>query len=365
MINLLWFGLTFIICGLFRFFFLKKEPAATPAGAIIMAIGIFLYSAMQQFPLLFAYGKPFTFILAAVWLFIVFSVAATLVDRTFQKRHLPNEIHLFAIGTWVAGTSVLGNVIHTFSLHLGFFPYVMGTLNVLLYVWYIALVLRAYPVIFRTKAKNNVHGVLLLATVSTQSIVLLLFNIFNRILPSWGNAVLISFGLILYIIGFYLIVRRYFIVRHWESMDDWKNTNCILHGAISITGLATATTGAFPYTVMLMLWVWVIAWFLIVEAIEAARAVFRINRFGFKQALAVYDVSQWSRNFTFGMLYAFTARFTINDGALLITVRNFVLAVGPWIVLLFLLYEIVLFLKAKLQWQRPQLRKKEKALLPH
>src|SRR5699024_6186250 len=126
--------------------------------------------------------------LAAIWSIIVLSILKTLIDGTFYQLYLTNPINIFAIGTWVAGTSVLGNVIHQFSLNLGIFPYVMGTLNVALFIWYLYHCFRAIPAIINSSAKDKVHGVLLLATVSTQSIVLLLYNIFNRLLPDFGSA---------------------------------------------------------------------------------------------------------------------------------------------------------------------------------
>ncbi|MDC3413516.1 hypothetical protein [Terrihalobacillus insolitus] len=317
-----------------------------------MANGIFLYSAIKQFPLLYEHGKLFAFILTAVWALIVLSVLSTLVNRTFKKRHLDDPIQLFAIGTWVAGTSVLGNVIYQFSLNLGLIPYMMGILNVVLYLWYIYYCMKAYFVIFQTTAKDQVHGVLLLATVSTQSIVLLLYNIFDQIIPNWGNTIIIYFGIFLYLIGFSLILRRYIVVRNWHIADDWQNTNCILHGAISITGLAASTTGALPYPFTLFLWIWVIVWFMIVEGIELLRAISRINRFGIVKAIGNYNVSQWSRNFTFGMLYAFTASFTIEEGMLLVPLRQIILDYGAWLVLLFLINEILLFFKAKVKWAK-------------
>lgn len=311
-----------------------------------MAIGIFLYSAMQQFSI-YAYGEVFAFILASVWLLIVLSICSTLRDKSFREKHLNNPIALFAIGTWVAGTSVLGNVIHQFSLNLGIFPYIMGVLNIILYLWYLNHVIPAFLTIVRSGMKDKVHGVLLLTTVSTQSIVLLLFNIFQGILPEWGNKTLIGFGIVLYGAGFYLIMRRYLLQRSWNIADDWKNTNCIVHGAVSITGLAAVTTETFSYTFQLALWIWVIIFFILVEGIEMYRAAVRTKKYGLIKGVFTYDISQWSRNFTFGMLYAFTARFQMDADSIFSPLREIILSVGPWFVLMFLMIEIGLFIKSK------------------
>lgn len=353
MINLLGFVAALIFCLGLRWLCFKKEVTPTAAGAIVMAIGIFLYSAMQQFTI-YAYGEVLTFILAAVWLIIVLSIVSTLIDHSFHKKHLDGPVHLFAIGTWVAGTSVLGNVIYQFSLDLGIFPYVMGFLNIILYLCYLYHMFPAFIKIFRSNAKDHVHGVLLLSTVSTQSIVLLLFNIFHHILPDWGNMMLITFGIVLYCIGFYLITRRYILQKDWNIADDWKNTNCIVHGALSITGLAAVTTGVFGYNFEFVLWIWAIAFFVIVEGIEVYRAVLRVKKYGIFKGIGSYDVSQWSRNFTFGMLYAFTANFQVIGSSFFVSLRHVIVTSGPWVVMVFLLIEIMLFFRAKVKWNFKQ-----------
>ncbi|ASK62643.1 hypothetical protein CFK37_11010 [Virgibacillus phasianinus] len=360
MINLLGFIAALLFCFAIRQLCFNKEDTPTAAGAIVMAIGIFLYSAMQQFSF-YAYGEIFAFILAAIWSLIVLAIMSTLLDHSFHKKHLKDPVHLFAVGTWVAGTSVLGNVIFQFSLDLGIFPYIMGMLNILLYLWFLSYVFPAFLIIFKSSAKDNAHGVLLLPTVGTQSIVLLLYNIFHRLLPAFGNICLISFGILLYIIGFYLIFRRYLLQRNWNLADDWKNTNCIVHGAISITGLATVTTEVFDYHFQFFLWMWAIVFFVLIEAVELYRAILRIKKFGIVGGVGKYDVSQWSRNFTFGMLYAFTARFQLPGSSSFAHLRHVILTVGPWIVLLFLFIEIVIFFKSKLKWSIGKNRRQSEA----
>ena len=127
---------------------------------------------------------------------------------------------------------------------------------------------------------------------------------------------MILLGVFFYIVSFSLIVRRYACEGKAIDLDKgWFNTNCIIHGAMSITGLASAVCGVVPANLILLVWLWVISWFVIVEIIEIARAVKRIRLYGFADALLVYDPTQWSRNFTFGMLYAFTLNFDISQSA--------------------------------------------------
>src|SRR5690606_9654592 len=99
--------------------------------------------------------------------------------------------------------------------------------------------------------------------------------------------------------------RRY-LRGGWSLVHDWNNTNCILHGAMSITGLAAALTLSVPLGFTVLVWGWVLAVFVVVEAVELLRAVKRVSALGWKEGVLSYHVSQWSRNFTFGMFYAFT-----------------------------------------------------------
>ena len=59
----------------------------------------------------------------------------------------------------------------------------------------------------------------------------------------------------------------------------------------------------FPCVILLTL-------FLVIEGIEVLRAIARVRHHGVGLGLLSYDVSQGSRNFTFGMFYAFTLQFS-------------------------------------------------------
>jgi hypothetical protein len=72
-----------------------------------------------------------------------------------------------------------------------------------------------------------------------------------------------------------------------------------------------------------------------------------VRQYGLHTGAGVYDVSQWARNFTFGMFYAFTAasleRFAPGaDPSWLVAVQRAVAAVGPYVVLALLLIEAAL-----------------------
>ena len=170
---------------------------------------------------------------------------------------------------------------------------------------------------------------------------------FGKRLPKGGSEI----GLLA--VGATLVLRRYLGQRGWRLADDWENPNCILHGAMSITGLAAVMSGALPLLVCYGTWLYTAAMFALVEAVELARLAQRWRRYGWRRGLCVYHVSQWSRNFTFGMFYAFTLAFAGSFGAADIApavraAQAIVLTHGPYLVLALLLIEVALFAWAQL-----------------
>jgi hypothetical protein len=123
---------------------------------------------------------------------------------------------------------------------------------------------------------------------------------------------LTALGAACYLAGVFLIVWRYAADRGWRFATDWDNSNCILHGALSTTGLTATTSGVLGLTAATLLWTYTGAVDVVVEAIELARAVARLRVSGWRDGLLVYDVSQWARNFTVGMFYAFTLAFAMS-----------------------------------------------------
>ena len=165
-----------VVGGFIRFVLLKKMSVSTPSLAAVMAAGIFLFASLPKISWLFPYSKILSVILFSTWFWICASIVWTVINGTFYKMHLSHPIKLFAIGTWIAGTSVLANVIGKYFMDIELLLQVIAVFNLILWVSYILVCIRAYRQILKSNLKNNVHGVLLLATVSTQSIVLLYNN---------------------------------------------------------------------------------------------------------------------------------------------------------------------------------------------
>lgn len=355
-----------IIAIITKYFFLERKPSATPAAAIVMAIGIFVNGAIKSFPIIDIYfGELIAIVLLICWVFIFLSYFQSFMDHTFMELHHNHPIKSFAIGTWIAGTSVVATVVYQRIPELNYFVTVMVAFNCFLWGYYVFVVLRNFKILFSSEMFKNAHGVLLLSCVSTQSLVVSFTIIFENAFLMFIGKYLIILGTLFYLISFVIIIRRYLkTYRTFDIDTNWFNTNCILHGAMSITGLASAISKLIDPNLVLVIWIWVLSWFVIVEIIEICRAVVRVKKHGFAGGLLTYDVSQWSRNFTFGMLYAFTMSFDLSltsfNTPFLINIQDAIIQYGGWVVIFILAFEIFLFFKANatLKYVKPLLMEK-------
>jgi len=158
--------------------------------------------------------------------------------------------------------------------------------------------------------------------------------------------VLILLGILFYAAGFALLVLRY-RRPDWSLTEDWPETNCILYGAVAITGAAALKSSVFPGGVLLGIWVFALLLLLLVEGMEVVRAVRRIRKYGWGRGVGVYAPAQWSRLFTLGMFYFFTQQgeriFPGEAGSFLRELRQWILDGGAWVIAVLLAAEIVLW----------------------
>ncbi|HLR09610.1 MAG TPA: hypothetical protein VK136_10225 [Bacillota bacterium] len=328
----------------------RIEPAS---GAIVMANGIFLIGTVEAFPLLdVQLGKFFAFMLLIVWIIIYSLLIIQFFHRDFLLPFIQHPVQSFAIGTWIAGVSVLCNVFLKYFPTLLPLTQAMAILNTFLWLFFLANCFYNFKQLLFDQKKYPVQGVILLSTVGTQSIMVLLNNVFFQLPKALSSAVIIL-GLIFYAAGIFLIGDRYLKHKEWNLIDDWANTNCIIHGALSITGLAIATTSTFTSTFINVLWIIVFVLLVIIEIIEIIRAVFRVKTYGWNEGIFRYHITQWSRNFTFGMFYTFSLimqqnpYYTIPDP--LYTFQTKFMMFWAWIVLFALLGQIAIYVKSQLE----------------
>lgn len=354
---LLYFFLTF--CSI-MFIFLKKIFVSTAAMASVMSIGITTQGALFNFfgPGFFYSlgGKILSIFDLSLWSSFAFSFLMAMFNKKFKELHYVNPINRFGIGTWVAGTSICGILLHKQFSDWDLVIKFILCMNVGLWVFYISICLRALVEVFKRSLTENVHGVLLLTTVSTQSIVLLASNVYQG-LPTFAAISFIVFGVCLYIFNALLIIKRYSKPGTWFICKDWNNTNCILHGALSITGLGCLVSHLLTRNSVIPIWICAMAVFLIVEVIELYRLFSRIKNYGWKQAVFIYDVSQWSRVFTFAMFYTFTYLSQSNDSSFISHLQHWIIISGIWMVLVLVVFEIGLVAKFSVENYLTKLKK--------
>ena len=308
-----------------------------------MAIGIFGLGALSHLEGGKAMERPLALILLALWMLIA---ASYLSYR--PEVHIRDAVGSFQVGTWVAGTAVLGEMLILAFPDWRMLQLALSIVALVLWVWFMALILRGFAAIL-VEGTGRGTGSVLLSTVATQALAILIYKLFSGDAPQSALAILIWGGFLFYVIGSVVVAHRY-LRSGWNLADDWDATNCILHGAMSITGLAAVLTGAVPSAFAVAVWLWVVSMFVVVESIEVLWAVKRIERYGWRRGVFTYHVSQWSRNFTFGMLYAFTMHLSARllPVAWLRDVHASILSFGAYAVLLALAAEITVFLARQL-----------------
>lgn len=330
----------------------KLVFAETVSGAIVMALGVFsLNVGPQLFPDNRWY-KALAFLTIIIWAFLIVSYIASVLTGNFKKLHYDHPIGRFRIGTWIAGTSVTIMLINKYfpASYRVIVPLVV--LNTLLWLVFAGIFFYSLTRIWKWGNKWNVNGIVLLTTVSTQSLVLMYNNIWNHFyIYFYINAALIAIGCLFYIFSAVLIIRHY-MRSVWNLANDWQAPNCILHGALSIIGSAAVISQTFNSQQLLAFWMIVLSLFLCLETAEIVRGVHRVKVYGVKSGLTVYDSSQWSRVFTFCMFYTFTGKLhagTFTQALWVEKSQQMVLTYGKWIIALLVIIEISLMVRSMLQ----------------
>jgi hypothetical protein len=339
----------FFTFSIILFIFLKKIYVSTGAMAVVMSLGITTQGVLLNFfGNRFFYSIPGRFISIvdlALWSSFIFSFLLACLNKKFKELHYSNPINRFGIGTWVAGTSICGILLDKQFNEWVMFVKILLSLNVGLWAFYIWVSLGALTALFKKGLTHRVHGVLLLTTVSTQSIVLLASTVYKN-LPISIALFFTIFGVSFYIVSALLIIKRYSKLRSWSIRMDWNNTNCILHGALSITGLACLVSHLLTKQHVMIIWICAAIVFLMIEMVEFVRLFFRIKYDGWKQAIFIYDVSQWSRVFTFAMFYTFTYLSQPNPSSFSFYVQKLIIISGIWVICALVIFEIGILVKS-------------------
>ena len=311
---------------------------AVGSGSIVMAIGVFLLYCMPRYDFWQVIVMMMSVELFIIWFFLTIGFMNSYLYGYLSFDFLYDRLN---IGTWVAGTSVIVLILDEVEHTLHGFIVFLGIVAIILWVAYLNIILQWLSLNIKKRFSVPINGTILLATVSTQSIVLMLDALFHNTIPGWIYQLLIILGLLLYIIGFCSIVRYLFVNRKHHFFAVWANSNCIHYGALAITGFTMITLQAFPEWVITFVWWWSAVFFFIVELFEVIRLINRVKAKGIVKGIWVYDTSQWARNFTFGMFYAFTFLYYSQQHAtneLVSMIANY----GQYIVGLLLIIELIL-----------------------
>ncbi|MGH2345191.1 MAG: hypothetical protein ACRDG4_08190 [Chloroflexota bacterium] len=278
-----------------------------------MAGGIFILAAMQRIP--DAVGLPTeaaVLILIAIW-----TGLAWLFAQAVRAGQLPGSrpAAVFAMGTWVAATAVVAATIMLAFPGLRVLAVCFAALAACLWLWFLWSATRDLGELLIEHGHVSVTGTILLTTVGTQSLVLAGQRSLPNGAPHFLCLLLLLVGLAYYAAGATLIGVGIAARRTWTLVQDWRAPRCILHGAISITGLAALRGGVFPWPVAVGLWILAATLFVVVESVEVIRLGLRVRAQGWRSAVVIYHPAQWARNFTFGMFYAFTLALSLDSAA--------------------------------------------------
>ena len=342
------FLVLFIVSVAMRQRFTTRGYSATAAGGIVMSTGIFSAFALRALPFYNdTLGRIATLEVVVLWLLITWSIVCSIRAKGFHI-HLEPLLQRFAIGTWVAGTAVLA-VLSARSLpEVWWLSDVLAAISVVLYIPYVVLFVGGYISLWARVNTQRSTGVILLATVSTQSVIIALYTVLGAELPHRIIEGMVALDILFLGGGILLIWLHYLRVKFYDLADRWHNTNCIIHGAVSITGLALTITSAVDTEALLTVWYTAAGLFALVECIELIRLAQRVGRYGWGKGAFSYDVSQWSRNFTFGMLLAFSMVLAQRMGTPLLqtVVHN-----GVYVVATLLVVEVVIFARSRFSSQ--------------
>jgi hypothetical protein len=326
---------------------LRGRTLPPGAGAALMALGIFALAALPALPGGAALRQPLALAVLVLWVLLALRFAAQW-RRGADPRALPPMAQI-AAGTWIAGTAVTAALVVAAVPSWAPLAVPLVAVALALWPWFLRLAAAAVRHVV-ADARQRVTGSILLVTVATEATALLC-TIFSRP-PAWPRLMiaLVAMGAAAYVAGATLLARAWLNTPCWRLDEDWDTGNCILHGAVSITGLAAIFSGAVPAADCLALWLFAAAMFAAVEAIELARLVLRLRRHGWRRGALSYDTSQWARNFTFGMFYALTRNYLATFGASSIAavaaLQYAIAAGGQYVVLALLLIELALLAAA-------------------
>lgn len=335
----------FISSLLARSIFNKDNAILTSSGGIVMAIGIFTLDALPMLPFTTEFTSKLILIAnTIIWMFLVFIHIRHIATQglSFIEK---NAVNQFGIGTWVASSAILA------VLYMKYLPslyFIVDALSMFAFcIWLVYLRIISVNLHSMLTHQFKLHtGIIFLATVSTQSIAIVMRALFGSLLPIQIYQLIIMLGISFYVIEILIIFKYYISSKPRHIISHWSGANSIAHGALSITGLSVLMTNSFNDFTVNYIWIFASFLFITIEGISSIKFIFNLISFGLKETTLDYDVSQWARLFTYGMYYTFTLT-AIDHNVIHNDFANIVIQFGQYIIAALLVAESSIFVSRR------------------
>ncbi|WP_142953506.1 hypothetical protein [Bacillus sp. es.034] len=138
-----------------------------------MAIGIFLYASIDAFTWVnHITAKTMSVSLIVLAAIIYKSLMKQLLNKSDRSLLLAKPVPSFVIGSWIAGVSVLSNVAVKYFPDMSEAVQVVMLFNTVMWLGFMASCVYQFKELVKRPTAYSTHGVVLLSTFATQSVVI-------------------------------------------------------------------------------------------------------------------------------------------------------------------------------------------------
>jgi len=276
----------------------KRIQLQTGFMAVVMSLGIMNFGVLELPQNHSMWNSTLYYVTLLILFTFWFHIFVSICKKIFIQKHAAASVNRFTMGTWVAGNSIMIVLTHyMFGFHHAWISF-FAIANVLVWLCFIFLSIYTFGKGITEWKETTLHGNLFLTTVSTQSVAILLLTIFPQVSLAL-IVMIIIFGLLFYLISFVFITTHF-------SFSNWNATNCIFHGALSISGLTILFADLLSMQSLVTLWLITLTTFIIIEILEITVFIKLVTRNNPFQVILSSNISHWSRLFTFCMFFTFT-----------------------------------------------------------
>lgn len=335
------FLLLLVITQLIYMQVFKNVTPTLASGSIVMALGVFALYVLRNLNFPYSMMLYVTLEILIIGLYIGLILTQAILDDEIQLKETSDEL---ALGTWVVGIVfiilLLNQIEHTL---LGFIA-LLSIIGFSLTTYYFIILGRWYWIYFKKQTQLQVNGLILLITVSLQSIAILLATLFQDSISNYIFQAIIFAGLLFYVLGIFCLFHYLFVSRSKHFAVSWSNENAINYGALSVTGLAMIVTNAFPDYMVIITWYLTLIIFILSESLDLIRLMLRFSKKDFYQAVCIYHSSHWMRLFALGVFYAFNS-FYLEYNYSINPIAKFIVDYGQYVIACLLLFEMIILIQ--------------------